>query len=322
MSYFKRFPKIKYSFDSGKTNKIAVDIMRRVGFREGAQSRDGLFTDYFIKDGDTPEGLADKLYGDPEFHWVILLFNNITNPYHEWPLSTRKFESFIKKKYPGQAFFLVDGATERPSEPVLNSTAMDDHDGTQFPNINFTRNETILNVDGNTFTDITNIPYGSTNAALVHRWDKSLSKLEVTSVSGDYSTGDYIVVIGTSGDGTTFNKTAQISRIVELNYEALHHFANPIDNTILNAFGAPPTGGTGEQRLVGTTGNYDGGTTVGVSWGDTLLNNYVVDSDNTYAKVNSEHESDENEKKRNIKVLRPEFLPRIVEEFDRLIRGV
>ena len=321
MSYFRRFPKIRYSFDSGKTNKIAVDILSRVGFRDSSVEDTRVFTEYFVQDNDTPEIVADKLYGDPEFHWVVLLFNNIINPYHDWPLSTRKLESFIKNKYPGQAFFLVDGAEELPDNPTLNQAALDAHDGSQLPDVNFNRNETILGVDGNTYTNLSNVPYGSTNAALVHKWDKSLSKLEVTGVSGTYSTGDFIVVIGTSADGTTFNKTAKINRIVELNYESVHHFENPIDNTILNAFAAPPTGGTGEQNLVGNTGNYDGGSTVGVSWGDTVLNNYVVDADSTYVKTNKDFENEENEKKRKIKLIRPEYLQRVVEEFDRLIRG-
>ena len=304
MSYFKRFPRIKYSFDSGKTNKIAVDILRRIGFRDEAQKEKGLLIDYIVKDADTPENLADKMYGDPGFHWVILLFNNIINPYHNWPLSTRKFESFIKKRYPGQAFFLVGDGDE------------------QFPSFNFNRNETLLTLTGNTFDDVSNVSYGSTNAALIHKWDKNLAKLELTGVSGDYSTGDFVVVIGTSGDGSTFNKTARINKIVSLNYESVHHFENPIDQTILNAFGAPPTGGTGEQKVLGSTGNYDGGTTLGISWENTILQNYIVDADSTYVKTNQDFENEENEKKRSIKLLRPEFLQRVVEEFDKLVRGV
>ena len=34
MSYFSKFPQVRYTFDDGKTNKIAIDILRKVGFKD------------------------------------------------------------------------------------------------------------------------------------------------------------------------------------------------------------------------------------------------------------------------------------------------
>ena len=104
--------------------------------------------------------------------------------------------------------------------------------------------------------------------------------------------------------------------------KALHRFENPIDNTILNPFGAPPTGGTGEQNLIsGSTGNIDGSATVGISYEDCLLQNYISDSVDTYTKTNFQYETERNEEKRTIKLIRPEMVQKVLIEFENLMQG-
>ena len=46
-----------------------------------------------------PEHLAHKLYGDAELHWIILLINNITDVYRDWPMSYTNFLRFVTDKY-------------------------------------------------------------------------------------------------------------------------------------------------------------------------------------------------------------------------------
>ncbi len=58
-----------------------------------------LFDTYDVKEGESPESIADKLYGDSELHWVIMLINNITDRYHQWPLSSGQFLDYINDKY-------------------------------------------------------------------------------------------------------------------------------------------------------------------------------------------------------------------------------
>ena len=42
---------------------------------------------------------AYKLYGDVQYHWIILLFNQITNTYYDWPLSRKNFQAYVSNKY-------------------------------------------------------------------------------------------------------------------------------------------------------------------------------------------------------------------------------
>ena len=43
--------------------------------------------------------VAHKQYGDPELHWVVLLVNNVTERYHQWPKNTNQFLAYINDKY-------------------------------------------------------------------------------------------------------------------------------------------------------------------------------------------------------------------------------
>ena len=44
-----------------------------------------------LKKGETPEMIADKLYGDPNLHWIVMYVNGITDRYHQWPYLHHSF---------------------------------------------------------------------------------------------------------------------------------------------------------------------------------------------------------------------------------------
>ena len=58
-----------------------------------------IYDTYDIVSGDTPESLAHKMYGDSELHWVILITNDITDRYHQWPMYEQQFNTYINEKY-------------------------------------------------------------------------------------------------------------------------------------------------------------------------------------------------------------------------------
>lgn len=101
--YFEKFPKVSYNINrsSSKVNnyELVTNIMTRL--RVLTENLDSTFNyyNYTVKDGDTPEILAEKLYGDAEAHWLILLTNNMVDPQYDWPLNVRDFDNFIISKY-------------------------------------------------------------------------------------------------------------------------------------------------------------------------------------------------------------------------------
>ena len=99
MAYFDRFPKIIYDAKGNGNYKLLPDILRRVRTRAVIDETVVLFEKYDVKNGERPEDIAFKWFGDAQLHWVILMTNNITDRYYQWPMNDAQFEEFIADKY-------------------------------------------------------------------------------------------------------------------------------------------------------------------------------------------------------------------------------
>ena len=99
MSYFSKFPLTDYDIKGDKVRKLLPNILRRVKLRSVIKSGGMLFDKYDVKEGEKPEDIAFKWFGDPELHWVILMTNNVTDRYHGWPMNQVQFAEFITDKY-------------------------------------------------------------------------------------------------------------------------------------------------------------------------------------------------------------------------------
>ena len=97
--YFKNFPTIPYDSVGNGQTKDVKNLLRRVGIRAKVKANVLFFDTYDIKEGETPESIADKLYDDVEKHWIVMLVNNITDRYHQWPMSYAQFLQFVNDKY-------------------------------------------------------------------------------------------------------------------------------------------------------------------------------------------------------------------------------
>ena len=97
--YFANFPIIPYDSVGNYDFKFVTNLLKRVAIRSKVRVNTMLYDTYDVKEGETPEILADKLYEDAELHWVILLVNNITDVYHQWPKNTNQFIAYINDKY-------------------------------------------------------------------------------------------------------------------------------------------------------------------------------------------------------------------------------
>ena len=97
--YFSNFPLMGYDIKGDKSYKLVVDILRRVKLRANLKNGMFIFDNYDVKEGETPETVAFKWFGDSEYHWVILMTNNITDRYYEWPLTQPQFQLHLEDKY-------------------------------------------------------------------------------------------------------------------------------------------------------------------------------------------------------------------------------
>jgi hypothetical protein len=99
MFYFEQFPKIAYDVLGTDDFKLTPDIFRRVKTRSKILNNVVLLDDYDIQEGDSPETVAFKAYGDAKYFFVVCLVNNIVNRYYDWPLDEYNFQQFVKDKY-------------------------------------------------------------------------------------------------------------------------------------------------------------------------------------------------------------------------------
>jgi hypothetical protein len=88
-----------YDVKNNGNYKILPDILRRVKQRNAIVSGQFIFDTYDVVNGEKPEDIAYKWFGDAQLHWVILMTNNITDRFHQWPMTQPQFDEFLTDKY-------------------------------------------------------------------------------------------------------------------------------------------------------------------------------------------------------------------------------
>jgi hypothetical protein len=137
--YFSLFPTIFYDAVGNSDPKIVTHLLKRVALHSKASESVALFDTYDVRNGETPEMIAHKYYDDAEYHWVILLVNNITDRYHQWPMNTRQFLAHLAERYDN-----VDAVHHYEINQVSGDTSVK-------INIGITN----IDIDGNTIADAT-----------------------------------------------------------------------------------------------------------------------------------------------------------------------
>jgi hypothetical protein len=101
--YFKDFPKFLYDFKYGNTDEtqtsVVIDITRNIRFRREVLSNIAVYDEYDIIDGETPEIIAEKVYGNAEYHWIIMLANDRFDYLSDFPLQAGQLQEHAAAKY-------------------------------------------------------------------------------------------------------------------------------------------------------------------------------------------------------------------------------
>lgn len=91
-SFFKLFPRIEYN-GSVQTNIATSFIINQALINTNTIQK------YTLKDGDTPQTVAKDIYGNVKNYWVLMLINNVINPYTDWLMDRLDLENYTEKKY-------------------------------------------------------------------------------------------------------------------------------------------------------------------------------------------------------------------------------
>ena len=103
----KNLPDLLYNFSSKPIDPdflLVKNIWRRAQILTEFKNQVLLFTEITVQDGERPEDIATRYYGNPFYNWTILVVNDITDYYAQWPKSVSQLQEFIDTKYTnGQA---------------------------------------------------------------------------------------------------------------------------------------------------------------------------------------------------------------------------
>ena len=106
-NYFRRLPNLDYPslLKDRESNTDFVqtkNLFRRAKIREDLFENFMQFDKYEIIGDERPDNVAEKVYGNDNLDWVILMSNNIIDINNEWPLSQFQLNEFLNDKYTPQ----------------------------------------------------------------------------------------------------------------------------------------------------------------------------------------------------------------------------
>ena len=104
MGYFSELPNLQYQSPfsdrlSDSSYVFAKNIFRRMKVRDDLQNVFTVFNKYQIADGTRPDNVAEELYGESEYDYVVLLTANITNVRDQWPITNKELYDYVVQKY-------------------------------------------------------------------------------------------------------------------------------------------------------------------------------------------------------------------------------
>lgn len=98
-NYFSYFPKTPHDLTKHGQRVQLTNILRRFKVSSDVANRADAYYTYDIQEGDRPDTIAEKYYGNANYAWLVLHFNDIEDVRFDWPLSTVDFGAYIVGKY-------------------------------------------------------------------------------------------------------------------------------------------------------------------------------------------------------------------------------
>ena len=95
-------PDLMYNFSPNQLDAkfiLAKNIWKRGEILNEFKTSISLFDEYIVKNGESPEDISTQLYKNPFYNWTILIINDITDYYSQWPRSVRQLQEFVNNKY-------------------------------------------------------------------------------------------------------------------------------------------------------------------------------------------------------------------------------
>lgn len=301
MAYFSKFPVLQYPVGDSPQNLRMVwvrNLLRRVSLSEELQSGTGIFYSYDIKDGERPEHIAERVYGSPDYHWLVLMCNDIINPYHDWYKSEYALQEYVNKKYGGWVAYITttNGSFFYDSDVIAGCTLT--QGGNSTPITDYQPLFCRVTVPGPELVE---------GSATIRKADGTVSSVTVQRVDQFlYTPHHFEIVKGTGDVGATDSFVADPLTKQSSSYEYLNGVVGSKTTslpTVNDGINFAPTGAT-------------------VDLWETFVGKYMGisgDAYGGYAVSNLIYEMRVNDSKRTIRVLDPRFKKQATKELELLL---
>ena len=190
--FFKHIPNIQYDFKSDGKYYKAKDLFRKVSTWSYLQEGISGYNYYRITEGERPDVVASKLYGDSTLYWTFFLVNENLQDFNDWPKSNQLFLKFMDRKYPG--------------------TCLEASSSTDIVSYNHTTNVSSKFVLGEKVSQSSSV-YG-----FVTDINPTHNRITLNSVSGTFTTNS-------TATGADSEKSFTISSVVD-EQNATHHYTD------------------------------------------------------------------------------------------------
>ena len=101
-TFFRKYPRIEYTTDDRGSSVLITDITRAVLINSMTTADDVSFYSYYdIVDGERPDVVSHKLYGDVQYYWTFFIVNDsLKRGYNSgWPINSNDFSKMIENEY-------------------------------------------------------------------------------------------------------------------------------------------------------------------------------------------------------------------------------
>lgn len=196
MKYFDSLPYLTLT-DSNNNSYLLKNLLIRTRLLTKLARNPMLFYKYTIQDGDTPENIAYKYYGDQYRYWIVLLANEIVDPQWQWPLTNQQLTIYLNGKYSADAggesnVFSYIQTTIHHYEKLV-TTVDNSTQTTSIKSVEIdedTYNTLQIQNKTNTFADGSTVTYGvNKQAVTIYEYEVNLneSKREINLLNASYA---------------------------------------------------------------------------------------------------------------------------------------
>lgn len=312
--YFRQVPNFEYiSRDYNKQNisdYVEVkNLFKRAKLREDIFGNLNFFTKYKIIGDERPDNVAYKLYEDSTLDWVVLISNNIISIQNEWPMTQATFDQVMLEKY-GSYENLYSGIHHYETVEVKDfsgKTVLES--GIRMP--------PTWKTNGN-FVEILNSQIATISSGDTVTPSTTVTVYLVNGIPG-LEVGDQIAINNVTEN--EYNGKQIVSEILTSSNGVVDGFKYELPSTPLIA--SPTLADPRSEEslfLVSETSTVPGNSYYYEYWDTNLgYSVYVPSNDLLRAVTNFEYEMEIEENKRNIFVLKSDYLNIVLNDLEEIM---